>query len=44
MTEHIPGYTGHIPVSNMHFGKAAEHGKGTVPRTTFLKENISENL
>ncbi len=44
MTNHPPGYTGHIPASNLHFGIAAEHAKAVQPRKTFLKENISENL
>lgn len=44
LTNHIPGYAGFIPNTNIHYGKAVEHGKGRKSRTTFIKENIIENL
>jgi len=39
---HIPGYTGHIP-KNTHIPEIMMQATGSIPRTTFLKQNIIEN-
>lgn len=41
-TNHIPGYNGFIPKSDLN-PKAVEHGTGYSSRDTIIKQNIVEN-
>lgn len=42
VTSHIPGYNGYLPKTDLN-PVALEHGSGSVPRETIIKQNIVEN-
>jgi len=43
-TRHPPGYTGFIPNTTISYGRAIDQAKGSQSRTTFIKNNITENF
>jgi len=43
-TRHPPGYTGFIPNTTISYGRAIDQAKGVQSRTTFIKNNITENF